>query len=84
MRSNQRLDQGPVRAFARAIQADLDIQRDGASTGTITFAAAGSTATFSFASEVTFAAGDRLTVLAPVIQDASLADVSITFKGTRS
>jgi hypothetical protein len=32
----------------------------------------------------TFAAGDRLTVLAPASQDASLADLSITFKGTRS
>jgi hypothetical protein len=43
-----------------------------------------STATFSFASEVTFAAGDRLTVIAPGTQDASLADISITFKGTRT
>jgi hypothetical protein len=65
-------------------QADLDIQKNGASIGTITFAAATSTATFAFPSEVVFAAGDRLTVLAPGSQDASLADISITFKGTRS
>ena len=69
---------------APTAQADLDIQKNGASIGTITFAAAASTATFSFASEVAFAAGDRLTVLAPGSQDASLADISITFKGTRS
>ena len=69
---------------APTAQADLDIQKNGASIGTITFAAAASTATFAFASEVAFAAGDRLTVLAPGSQDASLADISITFKGTRS
>ena len=69
---------------APTAQADLDIRKNGASIGTITFAAAASTATFAFASEVAFAAGDRLTVLAPGTQDASLADISITFKGTRS
>ena len=69
---------------APTAQADLDIRKNGASIGTITFAAAASTATFSFASEVAFAAGDRLIVLAPGSQDASLADISITFKGTRS
>jgi len=65
-------------------QADLEIRKNGASIGTITFAASSSTATFAFASEVIFAAGDRLTVLAPGSQDASLADISITFKGTRT
>jgi hypothetical protein len=69
---------------APTAQADLDLQKNGASIGTISFAAAASTATFTFASEVAFAAGDRLTVLAPGSQDASLADISITFKGTRS
>jgi hypothetical protein len=64
--------------------ADLDLRKNGASIGTITFAAAANTATFSFASEVAFAAGDRLTVIAPGTQDASLADISITFKGTRT
>jgi hypothetical protein len=69
---------------APTAQADLDIHKNGASIGTITFAASASTATFSFASEVTFAAGDRLAVIAPGSQDASLANVSITFKGTRT
>jgi hypothetical protein len=69
---------------APTAQADLDIRKNGASIGTGTFAASASTATFSFASEVTFAAGDRLAVIAPGTQDASLADISITFKGTRT
>ena len=64
--------------------ADLDIRKNGASISTMTFPAAASTATFVFASEVAFAAGDRLAVLAPGSQDASLTDISITFKGTRS
>jgi hypothetical protein len=69
---------------APTAQADLDVRKNGTSIGTITFAAAASTATFAFAAEVAFAAGDRFTVLAPGSQDASLADISITFKGTRS
>jgi hypothetical protein len=69
---------------APTAQADLDVRKNGASIGTITFVAAASTATFTFASEVAFAAGDRFVVIAPGSQDASLADISITFKGTRS
>jgi hypothetical protein len=69
---------------APTAQADLDIRKNGASIGTITFAASGNTATFAFASEVAFAAGDRLTVIAPGTQDASLANISITFKGKRT
>jgi hypothetical protein len=69
---------------APTAQADLDIRKNGTSIGTITFAAAASTASFSFASEVAFVAGDRLAVIAPGTQDASLANISITFKGTRT
>ena len=71
-------------AAAPTAQADLDIQKNGASIGTVTFGASDNAATFVFASEITFAAGDRLTVLAPGSQDVSLADVSLTFKGTRA
>ena len=67
---------------APTAQADLDLRKNGASIGTVTFAVAASTATFAFTSKVAFAAGDRLTVLAPGSQDASLADILITFKGT--
>ena len=52
-------------AAAPTAEADPDIHKNGASIGTITFVVAASTATFSFASEVSFAAGDRLTALAP-------------------
>lgn len=69
---------------APAAQADFDIQKNGASIGTMSFAASSSTATFTFASETAFAAGDRLSVIAPGMQDASLAELSVTFKGTRS
>ena len=72
------------RQTAPAAQADLDVLKNGASIGTVTFTAAASAATFTFASEVAFAAGDRLTVLAPSSQDASLADLSITFLGKRT
>ena len=67
---------------APTAEADLEIRKNGASIGTITFAASASAASFTFASEVTFAAGDRLAVIAPGSHDASLADISITFKGT--
>jgi hypothetical protein len=69
---------------APTAQANLDLRKNGASIGTITFAAAASTATSAFTGEVAFAAGDRLTVIAPGIQDASFANISITFKGTRT
>ena len=45
---------------------------------------AGRTVSFTFAGGVTVAAGDRLSVSAPGSPDASLADLSITLKGTRS
>jgi hypothetical protein len=69
---------------APTAQANLDLRKNGASIGTITFAAAASTATFAFTGEAAFAAGDRLTVIAPGTQDASFANISITFKGTRT
>lgn len=69
---------------AATAQADLDLQRNGASIGTITFAAASSTASFSLASETAFVAGDRVLVVAPPSQDPTLAELSITFKGMRT
>ena len=69
---------------APTAQADLEIRKSGAPIGAITFAAATNTASFTLASDVTFAAGDRLAVVAPGSPDASLADLSITLKGTRT
>lgn len=52
------------------------------SIGTITFAPAAETGTFSFTSSVSFTPSDTLYVECGV-QDSTLADVSITFLGTR-
>jgi hypothetical protein len=57
------------------------------SIGTMVFAAGGTmgqTATFTFLSDVTFNAGDSLTLTAPTPQDATLANVSWTFEGNVS
>lgn len=54
------------------------LARNGVSVGTITVAAAGQTGTVSVGADVTFNAGDRLSVIAPGTQDATLADVAIT------
>lgn len=61
----------------------LDVQKNGSSIGSITFAAAGQTATFSLSGGASFAAGDRLSIINENPADANLADVSITLKGTR-
>jgi hypothetical protein len=56
--------------------------------GSIDFAAGGNgarqTATFTFASAVSFAAGDALLVYAPGSADATLSDITGVFAGTRS
>jgi len=61
----------------------LDVQKNGAAIGTVTFAAAGFTPVFALASATSFAAGDRLGVLNEDPADATLAGVSLTFAGTR-
>lgn len=62
---------------------DFDVQKNGSTIGTVSFASSGSTATFTFASAVSFAAADVLSVIAPATPDATLADISMTFAGTR-
>jgi hypothetical protein len=56
--------------------------------GSVNFAAGGNgarqTATFTFASAVSFAAGDALLVYAPGSADATLSDITGVFAGTRS
>lgn len=64
-------------------QADFDVRKNGSSVGTIRFPASTNAATFIMASPTTFAAGDRLSVIAPSPQDGTLADVYFTLKGTR-
>ena len=60
---------------------DFDIQKNGVSVGTMSFAATANTATFTFASPVSMVAGDRLAVIAPATPDATLADVYLTIHG---
>lgn len=63
---------------------NIDVQKNGASIGTISFAASTATATFTTAGSgaETFAAGDRLSLVAPASPGA-WADVSITLQGTQ-
>ena len=56
----------------------IDIKKNGGSVGSIDFAAASNTATFTFASQVNLVAGDVLTFEAPTPADGTLADVSAT------
>lgn len=76
------LSQG-VADVAATGDTDFDIQRNGVSVGTMTFASAATTATFDMASETVFDPGDVLTVIAPSSPDATLSDISFTLAGTR-
>lgn len=70
-------------AAAATAGVTFTLQKNGSPIGTVAFAAAASTATFTFASPVSFAVGDRLSVLAPADLD-TIEEVSITLKGTRT
>jgi len=58
------------------------IAKNGTQVGTITFSAGSAVGTFSFASAVTMAVGDVLTVTAPGSADATLADVDFSLVAT--
>lgn len=59
------------------------VKRNGSSIGTITFGAASTTGTFNTTGGAeSFTPGQVLTVHAPALADATLADISITFFGT--
>jgi hypothetical protein len=61
----------------------FDLKKNAAAAfGTATFAISGTTATFAAASSTSFAAGDVLTIVAPVSPDATLADISIAVAWT--
>jgi hypothetical protein len=51
--------------------------------GTVNFAGSATTATFTFSSPITFAAGDVLTITAPSPQDPSLLNPTINLVGAR-
>lgn len=56
----------------------FDLQKNGTSVGSMTFANGSNTATFSMASDQTFNAGDRWEVVAPVTLNG-IADITMTF-----
>ena len=70
---------------AAAASTVFDIQKNGASIGTCTIAAGGTTPTFATTggTEQTFAAGDLLAIIAPATPDSTLADPAITLAGAR-
>jgi len=59
------------------------IKKNGSSIGTATFAAAGTVATFSFTSKVSFAVGDVLAITGPATNDTTLADIGWTLVGIK-
>jgi hypothetical protein len=62
----------------------FDVQQNGSSVGTITFAGAATTATFTTSGgALALAAGDVLAIIAPGTPDATLEDISVTFAGSR-
>jgi hypothetical protein len=69
-----------------AAQADFDVQKNGASVGTIRFGATETSPSFIMASETEFdgSSGDYLTIVCPNPADATLANIGITIKGTKS
>jgi hypothetical protein len=70
-------------AVAATASTAFDIQKNGSSIGTMTFAIGATTATFTTAGagEETFAAGNTISVVAPGTPDATLAGVGFTLKG---
>lgn len=65
---------------AATAEAEFSVTKDDVEIGTITVAAAGTTATFVSAGS-TVAAGERVKIIAPSVQDATLADFTLTIKG---
>lgn len=66
---------------AATATADFDVKINGASIGTIRFAASGTVATFIGFSATSIAVNDVLEIVAPATADATLADISFTLAG---
>lgn len=61
----------------------FDIKKNGSNVGTIDFAASATSATFTFATDTTFNAGDDIKIVGPAVQDATLSDIALSIKGLR-
>jgi hypothetical protein len=70
------LSRGYVEVAPTVASAVFDLRKNATSIGSMTFAVASQTATFTLATATTFAAGDRLAIWAPSPANATLTDVS--------
>jgi len=61
----------------------LTLYKNGASIGTLSWSAGGTVPAVTFASAVTFAEDDIFTITGQSVADATLADISLNFYGTR-
>jgi hypothetical protein len=68
-------------ATAATASTIFNIQKNGANVGTMVFAPSAAVATFTMSSATVFNAGDVLTVIAPALPDATLADLAWTIMG---
>lgn len=57
------------------------IKKNGSSIGTVNFAIAATSGTFTFSTETSFVAGDEITVEAQATADATMAGLSLSLKG---
>lgn len=60
------------------------VRKNGASVGTLSISTVGAPTFATSGGATSFAVGDRLSITAPTPQDATLADVSIVFLGTKA
>jgi len=72
--------QGSATTAATAVSV-FDIQKNGATVGTMVFDASANMATFTMNSAAAFNAGDVLTIMAPATPDPTLANLAWTITG---
>jgi len=69
---------------ATTADATFDIRQNGVSKGSFTITAGNQVGTFTFASPVSLAVNDDVTVVAPAVQDATLANLSVSLLAYRT
>lgn len=72
-----------VAATAATAASTFSVRKNGIEFATMTFAALGTSATFTCAATTDFAAGDILTLVAPASPDDTLADIGFALSGLR-